>query len=388
MTASWVAMGEMLQNLQVSSFNKPLFLTWAVHSGYALALIPAALLRCCAARQRGATDKDAGKTSTGDTSGEMLHRVTRTIPSAIRGGSKPAQSRRCTCRRSWTTAALAVLAALAGYLWYVSLKRTTAAANAAIYQCGPALVFVLSVLALGERVTVRKVLAVALCVGGVVAVTLSHPHTDNPGLRPSALGYAFELGSVLSYALYEVCFKRWFEGEGHEPAPSNKREPADSEDAGLGRTTGRTYQPSVEGYRARPPSSGVVEQAADSFHTLGMIGLWSIALLPPFMPLLDAAGLEPFEWPPAPDIPLIALNIGLDLCFNSLLLVSISLTGPVFVSLGTTFVVPASLVVDWFIHHTELSPRAFVGVALILVGFVVLLQRPPERLIRWLPWLA
>jgi drug/metabolite transporter (DMT)-like permease len=164
-----------------------------------------------------------------------------------------------------------------GITWYLSLESTSVAANTAIYMSLPAFIFVLSVPVLRERPTVLKVLAVFVQVGGVCIVAVSkdpcaqgHPnstdssnsshilgvstktHCGQPG---TPLGYVLLLISVLTYALFEILYKKF---------ASFKDDPA---------------------------------SIPNSFRMIGLIGIHCLVYSWPLVIIAHFSGLQPFQWP-------------------------------------------------------------------------------------------
>lgn len=95
-------------------------------------------------------------------------------------------------------------------------------------------------------------------------------------------------------------------------------------------------------------------------------------LFVPWVAILDGAGVEIAEWPPAHCIKLIVLNIALDLAFNFSILLLIAVTSPVLAAVATVLTIPASVMADYLFKGVHLSALNGVGVALISLGFLFL----------------
>ena len=116
---------------------------------------------------------------------------------------------------------------------------------------------------------------------------------------------------------------------------------------------------------------------------LCLYGVGTAMFCGPVLAVWDHAGLETFEWPPnGHKTSLLLLNAVLDSTYNGLLLFGILVTTPLFMSVGTMLVMPASIVVDRLVHGTVLSPLAVVGAVVIVVGFGML-NIPPHTADRW-----
>ncbi|KAA0176022.1 hypothetical protein FNF27_02414 [Cafeteria roenbergensis] len=128
------------------------------------------------------------------------------------------------------------------------------------------------------------------------------------------------------------------------------------------------------------PPSGLWSQTELSALMMGLFGVATLLFVWPLIPLLDATGLEPFEWPiPAQKWEMMMLNAALDTVYNVLLLIGILISSPLVISVGVMMVVPSSMVVDGILHNTRFQPLAYGGVALIVLGFLVL--KLPERML-------
>jgi solute carrier family 35 protein F3/4 len=64
--------------------------------------------------------------------------------------------------------------------------------------------------------------------------------------------------------------------------------------------------------------------------------------------------------------------MGLDSLFNCLLILGIVISSPLFISVGSLLTIPASVVSDWLLHGTVLPLLSYLGMAAIIVGFLLL----------------
>lgn len=305
-----------------------------------------------------------------------------------------------------------LVSAACGVAWYLSLPHTSVAANATIYQSASVLVFVFSFFLLQEPATLQKMAALALCVGGVAAITFSK-QSKTADSDPTVMGYVWLLVSVALYALYEVLFKIMLE-PGHSAAEHKQEaELIDADDVEtlseyaktplLSDPTGtpdaqclpvgspphdvpaaRGYQRSVSGVQSLNQASLLPPKAAptselesvllkleESLSVMGLMALWNMCTYWPIFFILDASGLEPFEMPAPFIAKQLAMNAGLDSLFTAFMLFGVCITTPLVMALGSMNVVPVSVVADWAVHGSLPSPLAFVGIVLVLVGFAV-----------------
>lgn len=109
----------------------------------------------------------------------------------VRGWARPVS------RDEWSaTLALGVVYTAMTLLYFVSLRHLTAGLATVVLYTYPAMVVALSMVVLGEAITTRKVLALALAMAGVGLVV----GTDTAGADP--FGVALALGAATCYAVY------------------------------------------------------------------------------------------------------------------------------------------------------------------------------------------
>jgi len=79
------------------------------------------------------------------------------------------------------------------------------AINGAIYRSTLVFVFILSIIFLKEVIVFAKLLALLLCLGGVVLVGYgNYESSESDEQNNDVLGYVLVLGSSFLYACYEV----------------------------------------------------------------------------------------------------------------------------------------------------------------------------------------
>jgi drug/metabolite transporter (DMT)-like permease len=113
------------------------------------------------------------------------------VLAAIRGWARPVS------RGEWgATLALGVVYTAMTLCYFISLRYLTAGLATVVLYTYPAIVVALSTIFLGEAITTRKVLALALAMAGVALVV----GTDTAGADPA--GVALALGAAACYAVY------------------------------------------------------------------------------------------------------------------------------------------------------------------------------------------
>jgi hypothetical protein len=162
-----------------------------------------------------------------------------------------------------------------------------------------------------SQVTVFKVFAVLLSVGGCAVLSLE----NSKGGSDKAIGYVWEIGSVILYAVYEVFYKRYCCSK-DDPHPT-----------------------------------------ANSQRFFGLCGLLTLLLVWPFFFILDHIKYEVFKWPTHEEAMYIAIVAACDTLFNVSLVVTILLTSPLFTSVGTILVIPLGCLVDYFFKRECPTPH-------------------------------
>ena len=155
----------------------------------------------------------------------------------------------------------------------------------------------------------------------------------------------------------------------HRAKSSNQSDDEDHLEAGDRRESPSSSAQSVATNRNLPQ---LYQRAETTAFFIGSMGLFSLLTLWPFFFLLDRIGIEPFEWPSVDKAKLLALNAGLDAIYNLLLLLGIVISSPLWMSIGTMLVVPATILADWALNGTVLTGQVAAGIVLILFGFIVL----------------
>jgi solute carrier family 35 protein F5 len=104
-----------------------------------------------------------------------------------------------------------------------------------------------------------------------------------------------------------------------------------------------------------------------------LIGIWTIVLMWPGFLILHYSGIEPFEQPPNSHVTfIIAMNMIMDAVFNILLLFGLALSSPLFVSVGTMLVMPATLVTDHIVNNVKINGGVICGCLLVALAFGLL----------------
>jgi solute carrier family 35 protein F5 len=217
----------------------------------------------------------------------------------------------------------------------VAFLYSSVSGNTAVFQSQAAFVFVLSAFILKETVTPVKVMSVLLCVSGVILVSLFHGNDEHSSdsskeeIHPSVWGYVSCIVAMMTFVVYEVGYKK------------------------------SAYQPDDP------------VPVSNALRMLGLMGITTFTCYWPIFLILHGTGYETFEFPTGSNLRLTIINLVLDGTYNCLLLISVSVSSPLFTTVGMLLVLPATVPTDYFLHdHYTLPPVAYGGVALITIGFL------------------
>eukprot|EP01001_Neometanema_parovale_P006115 NODE_2496_length_1407_cov_64.529595_g2374_i0.p1 GENE.NODE_2496_length_1407_cov_64.529595_g2374_i0~~NODE_2496_length_1407_cov_64.529595_g2374_i0.p1 ORF type:complete len:371 (-),score=47.52 NODE_2496_length_1407_cov_64.529595_g2374_i0:151-1263(-) len=314
--ASWIFQAEVAQCLQKAGclgvkepFNKPYFMTWANHGWQALMLPLSAAIH----RFKG------HRTESWTFVMEEQYELTPSVLFII--GLK-----------------FAVCYFIADYFWYLALPLTSVAIATTIFNSSCVFVYILSVILLNEKVSIRKICAVALAVGGVVCIGMTahsdgEAHHDNGSVL---LGNMFALGSAVGYAVYEVLFSKFV----------------------------------VDKYRITDPNAINTLSAYIGFANILMIwiGIPLVTLLPSHWSIL----YESFRFPTGRAFWVLLLNGSLAFGFNVCLMLALAFTSPLITNLACTLCIPLSALVDYLWHGDQMTMGDIIGGALIALSFVLI----------------
>ncbi|ORC86531.1 solute carrier family 35, member F5 [Trypanosoma theileri] len=213
---------------------------------------------------------------------------------------------------------------VANYLFNLSLSRTSVASNTVLSSTSCIWTLLLSVILLGHRVSIFKVGAVVLCIGGSVMIAFSDGKSGLAGEGVS--GDILAVVSAMFYAIYTTVLK-WL-------LPDDDR-----------------YSMAM---------------------AFGMVGVVNLVAMWPGLPILDAVKFEIFALPTLQQFWPLVVNalIGTNLS-DVLWARSVVLTSPLVATLGLTLSTPLSMIVDAVWQHRTFTPLYIVGAVLVTVGFIV-----------------
>ncbi|CUF93358.1 membrane-associated protein, putative [Bodo saltans] len=208
----------------------------------------------------------------------------------------------------------------ANSLFNFSLAMTSVASNTILSSTSSIWTLVMSRVILGQPITIAKVVAVALVIGGSCLVAT----TDDGSASHSIAGDMVALLSAFFYGAYTTILK-WC-------LPDEKK-----------------Y------------NMGMV---------FGFVGVANLLLMWPGIIALDLLKVEQFEFPPLGVLGALSLNalIGTNLS-DVLWAKSVILTSPLVATLGLSLTTPLAMIADFSIHGDRFSPAYVVGAALVVVGF-------------------
>jgi len=107
-----------------------------------------------------------------------------------------------------------------------------------------------------------------------------------------------------------------------------------------------------------------------SFLFLGLMGSITVMFLWPIVVIVHYTKVEVWEFPSLFVLGYYVLYACLDTIFNVGFFIGIHLTSPLFMAVGTLLTIPLSVVVDKFWHNIDLPWTSFIGMALVVIGFL------------------
>jgi drug/metabolite transporter (DMT)-like permease len=271
----------------------------------------------------------------------------------------------------------------ANYFFFVGLTLTAVSSAVAIEQSTTVFVFALSLCFLHEKATVAKVVAVAVCVGGVVAVALGDSG-DSGSQSDSWIGDVVVLGTGACAAMYMVFFARLFAAtEPGSPAGSEDAsllvQAAGAEVAGSPMSAGEKVslepgdndpEDSADAPRLSSTRGRILGQLAPVLLWLSLVG-WSSALFGwPVFFLVHGLGLEESTPGDSPQVALTTLSLLFGVGFNLILNWGLIVTTPLFMRLALSVSIPASFLIDVVSGQESLSWLRLLGTAAVFAGFV------------------
>jgi len=225
-----------------------------------------------------------------------------------------------------------------GYFWYLSLQQITAALTNSLYQVQCVFVYILSVLVLGEKLTIKKSTATIFALSGVFLISLDKEEggDEEDVVKGGDLlqGVLLVLLAGFFYAVYKVLLK-FVELKYYD-----------------------------EDHLIR-----------DSQYFLGSIGLWSVLTSPLVVYVCHLLGWEHFDLPPDLKSFYILLQVcGFSFIYKVTSVLAVLFMTPYACSMGLILVIPGSYVADFLFGKMVTQPSwiQLGGVILIIVGFLFL----------------
>jgi len=290
---------------------------------------------------------------------------------------------------------LSVLCNLMSWTWFVSIPLTEAMVNTVIYQSCCVWCFLISVVLLGERVTLIKVVATLATFAGVGVISNfpckvedapdTTPSPSDPGAANGGYlwGDLLCLTSAMLYALYEVLIKMWSSGS-HSHSVEMQHRAADPAPLTEARAGGgivrRISDGSCDDAEGHDEVHGVGDSAGEDGQNnllsvvesavfVGWMGVWNLFVLWTPLALLHYSGVQPFHLPDASQVTGILIDSALEGAYLVWLVLAIAFSSPLFVTIGTVLAIPASAAVDAYLHGINCPTMSLAGTGLVVFGF-------------------
>jgi len=218
---------------------------------------------------------------------------------------------------------------LINYFWSLASTRIPIQTLSSIFQSAVFLIYVLSILLLGEKFTWIKSSAVVVAVVGVCVASFYAPHSKGTALTHTSAGI---IVAVFAEVL-KSCYQVWWKYKYHEPT------------------------------------------MAYTFLITSLVAILHLVYVPPFLALAHYTGWEPLEWNVhgASILHLVfaavcssAVNVGA--------LVVISLATPTLWSFCQTLIIPFSVALDFAFYGTVPSWQSTLGLITIFAALFLFHQ--------------
>ncbi|MDP2436780.1 MAG: DMT family transporter, partial [archaeon] len=221
---------------------------------------------------------------------------------------------------------------IANWLFNESLVWTSVASNTILSSTSGIWTLIISASIGVDLFSLPKIVAVSLSFCGSAMVALSdsgsssQQRADRGSTSDAVVGDVLALLSACVYALYAILMKRLLPDE----------------------------------------------TKVSLFMFFGFLGFFSLVLMWPLFIILDLAGIEEFELPPAAVIPALLLNAFVGTVISDMFwLASVLLTSPLITTLGTGLSIPVAMIFDYTIHGSTYSLSYSLGACLVIVGFLL-----------------
>jgi len=272
-----------------------------------------------------------------------------------------------------------------GLLWYASVSLASISDVTALWNTNSFWVYILSVWVYGMKWQGRKLGAVLVATVGVTLVVYGSATSSggtsgayHEGPRAPVLGDSLTLIASISYAIYQVMYKRYAalpsatypEAEDEVP-PSFSYEPISGGDA----TESSTF---LDGSLNQTSEETPIPQSAPPFgfypnFITSCLGLCTSVTLAAGFPILHWLSLERFRLPADSLSSLCVVGIATSgLVFNACFMILLGLWGPILVSVGNLLTIVLVLVSDFLFNHGSITLWSLLGSGMIVSAFAIL----------------
>eukprot|EP01084_Bolivina_argentea_P260119 439160_1 len=310
---TWISNAHIIKDIQDVSndeqYDKPFFLMWMSGVTYILLFIPWYLVETYSNSQTKHYSKMDNDYSNSDSYCKRFKQLS--LPAMLLG----------------------LINLFVEFTWAVSLNDTMVSVNTAIYQSEVALVYILSIIFLGMKVTLQKTLSVVICVVGIVTIAIgehiTYTYTDEDVTYNSINGIIMLIISVFLEAILIV---------------------------------GIEYV-----------SDKYFNKSNDMIFLQSLMGFFILFTTWPIFFIFDKLNVEKFELPSTGNQWIVSvLSMILNVAFFGALFMGIHLTNAVFMAIVILFVLPVGYFSDVIIYEYVGSIWAYIGTSLIIIGFLMM----------------
>lgn len=270
---------------------------------------------------------------------------------------------------------------ISGYSWYLSLAHTSVTANTIIANSSFIWTLILSIFLLQEKISSLKIACCFFCFCGLIIVTFAGDNSDEDGVDQTKLGFFLACLSTVLNSAYDVFYKRF------APSKKNKAIENESEEKlmnnqsinGVEENEILEHENSSEKEEievSKKDDVALVDKEVpliDALLFLGLTGFFMAIFFWPGIPILNWLGIEEFEVPTKSISLLLFFNVVLEMATTLGIFATISWTSPMFTDITLLITIPTAVVFDVIIHGYILPLYGWIGVVMIVLGFLCII---------------
>ena len=254
-----------------------------------------------------------------------------------------------------------------------------------------------------------KITSLISCFIGIILVAYSSVGSDETGVDQKAYGYFAVFISVIFWAIFMTCYKRFsviYIVKNNNNNNNNNDVTSDSSDTfsyystssdenfnnkninindiknnnkiinidinnNIDENENENEENNNKNNNKMEEKEIEEERLSTAFLSTSIMGIFILTTLWPGALILNYFQLEIFEMPTWDIIGDLTIAQGLGAIQVASSLAGINFTSPLFMGVGSLLLIPTSMITDWLFHDYILPIEAFVGIFFIIFGFLI-----------------